>query len=98
MNNVLEDLAYAINVMAIGLGKSNSMECIVETDWGDSILVDSEKQRNIDLQEVNAGLMPEWKYKVKWQGMTEEEAKEKLLNRLKALDMMISMKMIMKIV
>lgn len=78
MNNVLEDLAYAINVMAIGLGKSNSMECIVETDWGDSILVDSEKQRNIDLQEVNAGLMPEWKYKVKWQGMTEEEAKREV--------------------
>ena len=43
MNNVLEDLAYAINVMAIGLGKSNSMECIVETDWGDSILVDSKE-------------------------------------------------------
>ena len=40
-----------------------------------SILTDTEKQRNIDLQEVNAGLMPEWKYKVKWQGMSEEEAK-----------------------
>ena len=78
MNNVLEDLAYAINVMAIGLGKSNSMDCVVETDWGDSILTDSEKQRNIDLQEVNAGLMPEWKYKVKWQGMTEEEAKREV--------------------
>ena len=78
LNTVLEDVAYAINVMAIGLGKSNSMECIVETDWGDSILVDSEKQRNIDLQEVNAGLMPEWKYKVKWQGMTEEEAKREV--------------------
>ena len=78
MNNVLEDLAYAINVMAIGLGKSNSMDCVVETDWGDSILTDSEKQRNIDLQEVNAGLMPEWKYKVKWQGMSEEEAKREV--------------------
>lgn len=78
MNNVLEDLAYAMNVYAIGMGKSKSMKCVVETDWGDSILVDSEKQRNIDLQEVNAGLMPEWKYKVKWQGMTEEEAKREV--------------------
>ena len=43
-----------------------------------SILIDTEKQRNIDLQEVNAGLMPEWKYKVKWQGMSEEEAKREV--------------------
>ena len=78
MGNVLEDVAYAMNVLAIGIGKSNSVDCVVETDWGDSILVDSEKQRNIDLQEVNAGLMPEWKYKVKWQGMTEEEAKREV--------------------
>ena len=41
-----------------------------------SILTDTEKQRNIDLQEVNAGLMPEWKYKVKWQGMSEEAKRE----------------------
>ena len=43
-----------------------------------SILTDTEKQRNIDLQEVNAGLMPEWKYKVKLQGMSEEEAKREV--------------------
>ena len=43
-----------------------------------SILTDTEKQRNIDLQEVNAGLMPEWKYKVKCQGMSEEEAKREV--------------------
>ena len=43
-----------------------------------SILIDTEKQRNIDLQEVNADLMPEWKYKVKWQGMSEEEAKREV--------------------
>ena len=67
-----------MNVYAIGMGKSKSMECVVETDWGDSILTDTEKQRNIDLQEVNAGLMPEWKYKVKWQGMSEEEAKREV--------------------
>ena len=32
----------------------------------------------MDLQEVNAGLMPEWKYKMKWQGLTEEEAKREV--------------------
>ena len=67
-----------MNVYAIGMGKSKSMKCVVETDWGDSILTDTEKQRNIDLQEVNDGLMPEWKYKVKLQGMSEEEAKREV--------------------
>ena len=59
----------------VGLGKANSMNISLNNDWGDSVLVDSEKQRNIDLQEVNIGLMPEWKYKMKWQGLTEQQAK-----------------------
>ena len=75
LDKLLKHVVYIMNVYAIGLHKSNSNDVSLETDWGDSILVDSEKQRNIDLQEVNAGLMPEWKYKVKWQGMTEDEAK-----------------------
>lgn len=75
MDKLLKHVAYIMNVYAIYLHKSNSNDVSLEIDWGDSILVDSEKQRNIDLQEVNAGLMPKWRYKMKWQGMTEEEAK-----------------------
>ncbi|WP_286154390.1 phage portal protein [Thomasclavelia cocleata] len=75
LDNVFEHIAYILNIYAIGLGKANAMNISLENDWGDSVLVDSEKQRNIDLQEVNAGLMPEWKYKMKWQGLTEQQAK-----------------------
>lgn len=78
LDKTLEHVAYIMNVYAVGLGQSNSSEVDIETDWGDSVLIDSEKQRNIDLQEVNAGLMPEWKYKMKWQGLTEEEAKREV--------------------
>lgn len=41
-------------------------------------LIDAEKEKLQDMQEVNTGLMPKWKYKVKWQGMTEEQAKAEI--------------------
>lgn len=40
--------------------------------------IDAEKEKLQDMQEVNTGLMPKWKYKVKWQGMTEEQAKAEI--------------------
>lgn len=43
--------------------------------WDDSIIIDAEKEKLQDMQEVTNGLMPKWKYKVKWQGLTEEQAK-----------------------
>lgn len=50
----------------------------VSFDWDDSIVVDAEKERLQDMQEVREGLMPKWKYKVKWQGLTEKQAKVEL--------------------
>ena len=50
----------------------------VSFDWDDSIVVDAEKERLQDMQEVREGLMPKWKYKVKWQGLTEKQAKAEL--------------------
>lgn len=47
-------------------------------NWDDSIIIDAEKEKLQDMQEVNNGLMPKWKYKVKWQGMTEEQAKAEI--------------------
>lgn len=41
-------------------------------------MVDAEKERLQDMQEVREGLMPKWKYKVKWQGLTEKQAKAEL--------------------
>lgn len=46
--------------------------------WDDSIVIDAEKEKLQDMQEVNNGLMPKWKYKVKWQGLTEEQAKAEI--------------------
>lgn len=46
--------------------------------WDDSIVIDAEKEKLQDMQEVNNGLMSKWKYKVKWQGLTEEQAKAEI--------------------
>lgn len=75
LQSALEHLVYILNIYAIGLNRSNLKEVELEINWGDSVLVDSETQRAIDMQEVAAGLLPKWRYKMKWQGLTEEQAK-----------------------
>ena len=52
--------------------------CDTVFTWDDSIIVDSEKERMQDLQDVRDGLLPKWKYKMKWQGLSEEQAKAEL--------------------
>ena len=44
-------------------------------NFKDSILTDEETERKQDLQDVSIGALPFWKYIMKWQGLTEEEAK-----------------------
>lgn len=43
---------------------------------GDSIMQDDDSLRERDRADVAAGLLEPWKYMVRWQGYTEEEARE----------------------
>lgn len=43
---------------------------------GDSIMQDDDSLRERDRADVAAGLLEPWRYMVRWQGYTEEEAKE----------------------
>lgn len=47
-----------------------------KTMLDDSIVVDAETERIRDMQEVNAGIMQKWEYRVKWYGETENYAKK----------------------
>ena len=47
-----------------------------KTSLDDSIVVDAESERLRDMQEVSAGILAKWEYRVKWYGDTEEKAKE----------------------
>ena len=64
----LQDLL--ITIMAIW---GYETQCTVRYD--DSILTDTDRQREIDRQEVAAGLMPRWAYIQKWNALDEAEAK-----------------------
>lgn len=48
----------------------------VNVVYDDSILQDTDRQREIDRAEVAAGLMPKWVYIAKWNAVSEEEAKQ----------------------
>lgn len=48
-------------------------------NFSDSILTDEETERKQDLQDVSIGALPLWKYIMKWQGLSEKEAKAQAL-------------------
>lgn len=48
--------------------------------WDDSIVVDADKERETDREDVSIGAMPLWEYRAKWYGETEEQAKAAVQN------------------
>lgn len=54
--------------------------------WDDSIVVDAEAERLRDLQEVTAGLMAKWEYRVKWYGEDEKTAKQNISSNSQSSD------------
>lgn len=50
----------------------------VAYNWDDSILVDKDSERQIDIVDINNGLMSKVEYRMKWFGETEVQAKESL--------------------
>ena len=50
--------------------------------WDDSIIIDKDAERQIDLIDVEKGLMSKQEYRVKWYGETDEQA----LNALKVVE------------
>lgn len=50
----------------------------VQVHFEDSILEDTDAEKNMMMAEINAGLVPRWRYLVEFYGATEEEAKAAL--------------------
>ena len=46
--------------------------------WDDSIIIDKDAERQIDLIDVQEGLMSKVEYRVKWYGETQEQAETAL--------------------
>ena len=77
LQDALDHLVYAMDVLATLYELAPEGEYEVSYYWDDSLIVDSGEQRMIDLQEVAAGIMQLWEYRMKWYNEDETTAKER---------------------
>lgn len=75
LQNALEDLVDAMNFWCDVYDLAPSGVCHTSFSWDDSIVVDADKEREQDRQDVAMGAMQLWEYRAKWYGETEEQAK-----------------------
>lgn len=75
LQKALEDLIDAMDFWASIYGLAPEGVINASFEWDDSIVVDSEKERQTDRADVAMGAMTLWEYRVKWYGETEEQAK-----------------------
>jgi A118 family predicted phage portal protein len=57
-------------------GTWSDIEADIEVNFDDSIIIDDEKEKENDLNLVNEGFLLKWKFLMKHENMSEEEAKE----------------------
>ena len=78
LQKALENLIYAMDVLTTlyHLAPQGSYE--VSFNWDDSLVVDTEKEQTLQMQEVNVGLRSKIKYIMFRYGLTEEQAQEEL--------------------
>lgn len=74
----LDDLAKAVDSLATLYGLAPEGDYNVAYVWDDSIVVDTDTEREKDRADVRDGLMLPWEYRVKWYGETEEKARATL--------------------
>lgn len=74
----LEDLVYAMDALCDLYGLAPVGDYSLSLNWGDGVLDDPETVRQdkaLDLQELAAGVLSPWEYRVKWYKETPEKAK-----------------------
>lgn len=75
LQRALEDLVDAIAFWCELCGLCPSGSYHISFVWDDSIVVDTEKERQTDRADVSMGVMQLWEYRMKWYGETEAQAK-----------------------
>lgn len=81
LQTAMDDLIAAMNALCDLYTLVPSGAYQVDYSWGDGILDDPETRRQemaLDLQQVSAGLMNDWEFRVKWYGEDEQTAKSML--------------------
>lgn len=76
LQDFLEDLVYAIAAKKALAGTNSNMDYDISFKWDDSLIVDTQAEQIIRMNEVNAGLVKPERY-IMWRyGVSEEEARE----------------------
>lgn len=83
LQTALEQLVYAMDVMAQLSGLSGRKKYEMSFDWDDSIVTDREQDRKQDIQDVSMGIMRPEEYRAKWYGETVEQARKNLPSRIR---------------
>lgn len=78
LQKALENLIYAMDVLATLYSLAPQGNYEVSFSWDDSLIVDAEREQTLQMQEVNAGLRSKVKYIQYRYGLTEEQAKQEL--------------------
>lgn len=86
LQKALEHLVYCMSVIGQLSGLPTKGKHEVSFKWDDSILVDAEKERIQDRQDVAMGAMSLIEYRMKWYGETEEQAKKMIPEQADTLD------------
>lgn len=78
LEKALKHLVYILDVYCDLYDLAPSGKCEISAEWDDSIIVDTESEQRIRLQETNIGLGSKLDYLMWRYGLTEEQAQEKL--------------------
>lgn len=78
LQKALENLIYAMDALTTLYNLAPQENYDVSFNWDDSLIVDTEREQTLQMQEVNAGLRSKIKYIMFRYGLTEEQAKQEL--------------------
>lgn len=71
----LRNLIVSIDDLIIANNLCPDGDVDVSFKWDDSIIIDADKEKMQDIQDVNLGIMTKWEYRMKWYGESEEKAR-----------------------
>lgn len=78
LQKALENLIYEMDVLATLYNLAPQGNYEASFNWDDSLIVDTEREQTLQMQEVSVGLRSKIKYIMFRYGLTEEQAKEEL--------------------
>lgn len=78
LQKTLKNLIYAMDVLTTLYNLAPQGNYEVSFNWDDSLIVDTEREQTLQMQEVNAGLRSKLKYIMFRYGLTDEQARQEL--------------------